>query len=76
MQNHLLQILCLMAMEKPVSLKAEDIRNEKVITDNNKAINKSINCDDDDDDENILLFAKISPNLQLKCSWHNYLPCR
>ncbi len=28
-QNHLLQILALCAMEPPVSLKAEDIRNEK-----------------------------------------------
>jgi glucose-6-phosphate 1-dehydrogenase len=31
MQNHLLQILALFAMEAPVSLDAEDIRNEKVI---------------------------------------------
>jgi len=30
MQNHLLQILCLTAMEKPVSTNAEDIRDEKV----------------------------------------------
>lgn len=30
MQNHLLQILALFAMETPVSLNAEDIRNEKV----------------------------------------------
>ncbi|GFT74910.1 glucose-6-phosphate 1-dehydrogenase [Nephila pilipes] len=30
MQNHLLQILCLVAMEKPVTTSAEDIRNEKV----------------------------------------------
>ncbi|EEC13253.1 glucose 6-phosphate dehydrogenase, putative, partial [Ixodes scapularis] len=30
MQNHLLQIMCLVAMEKPVSTNAEDIRNEKV----------------------------------------------
>ena len=30
MQNHLLQILCMVAMEKPVSVKAEDIRDEKV----------------------------------------------
>ncbi|CAD5115716.1 DgyrCDS4659 [Dimorphilus gyrociliatus] len=30
MQNHLLQMLSLIAMEKPVSLNAEDIRNEKV----------------------------------------------
>nr|ABC74527.1 glucose-6-phosphate dehydrogenase [Populus trichocarpa] len=29
-QNHLLQILCLVAMEKPVSLKPEYIRDEKV----------------------------------------------
>ncbi len=29
-QNHLLQILALFAMEPPVSLDAEDIRNEKV----------------------------------------------
>ncbi|KAH1237811.1 Glucose-6-phosphate 1-dehydrogenase 1, chloroplastic [Glycine max] len=31
MQNHLLQILALFAMETPVSLAAEDIRNEKVL---------------------------------------------
>jgi len=30
MQNHLLQILSLFAMERPVSTMAEDIRNEKV----------------------------------------------
>ncbi|KAF7815028.1 glucose-6-phosphate 1-dehydrogenase, chloroplastic-like [Senna tora] len=30
MQNHLLQILALFAMETPVSLDAEDIRNEKI----------------------------------------------
>jgi glucose-6-phosphate 1-dehydrogenase len=30
MQNHLLQILCLVAMEKPVSTSSEDIRDEKV----------------------------------------------
>ncbi|KAJ8321133.1 hypothetical protein KUTeg_001315 [Tegillarca granosa] len=30
MQNHLLQILTLVAMEKPASTNAEDIRNEKV----------------------------------------------
>lgn len=30
MQNHLLQILSLVAMESPVSNNAEEIRNEKV----------------------------------------------
>ena len=30
MQNHLLQVLCLTAMEKPATNSAEDIRNEKV----------------------------------------------
>jgi glucose-6-phosphate 1-dehydrogenase len=30
MQNHLLQILCLVAMEEPASMGADDIRNEKV----------------------------------------------
>lgn len=30
MQNHLLQILCLVAMEKPPTTNADDIRNEKV----------------------------------------------
>jgi len=30
MQNHLLQILSLVAMEPPLSLSAEDVRNEKV----------------------------------------------
>ncbi|KZV17307.1 glucose-6-phosphate 1-dehydrogenase, cytoplasmic isoform-like [Dorcoceras hygrometricum] len=29
-QNHLLQVLCLVAMEKPVSMKPEHIRDEKV----------------------------------------------
>ncbi|KAK4798593.1 hypothetical protein SAY86_030919 [Trapa natans] len=29
-QNHLLQVLCLIAMEKPISLKPEHIRDEKV----------------------------------------------
>ncbi|CAN1321772.1 Glucose-6-phosphate 1-dehydrogenase, cytoplasmic isoform [Linum perenne] len=29
-QNHLLQVLCLVAMEKPVSLNSEHIRDEKV----------------------------------------------
>ena len=32
MQNHLLQILTLVAMEKPPSTAAEDIRNEKVLS--------------------------------------------
>lgn len=31
MQNHLLQVLALFAMETPVSLDAEDIRNEKAL---------------------------------------------
>merc|ERR1712147_367266 len=30
MQNHLLQIMCLTAMEKPVTMNGEDIRDEKV----------------------------------------------
>jgi glucose-6-phosphate 1-dehydrogenase len=30
MQNHLLQILTLVAMEKPPTTESEDIRNEKV----------------------------------------------
>ncbi|KAJ3134682.1 Glucose-6-phosphate 1-dehydrogenase [Physocladia obscura] len=30
MQNHLLQVLTILAMERPVSLDAEDVRNEKV----------------------------------------------
>jgi glucose-6-phosphate 1-dehydrogenase len=30
LQNHLLQVLALFAMEQPVSLDAEDVRNEKV----------------------------------------------
>ncbi len=30
MQNHLLQILTLLAMERPISFSAEDIRDEKV----------------------------------------------
>ncbi|KAK3852015.1 hypothetical protein Pcinc_041372 [Petrolisthes cinctipes] len=35
MQNHLLQILCLVAMEKPCSTAADDIRDEKVSTQQN-----------------------------------------
>src|SRR6185295_14244257 len=30
MQNHMMQLLALIAMETPISLKAEQIRNEKV----------------------------------------------
>lgn len=30
MQNHLLQLMCLTAMEKPPTSDPEDIRNEKV----------------------------------------------
>lgn len=30
MQNHLLQVLCLVAMEKPLSTNPEHIRDEKV----------------------------------------------
>jgi len=30
MQNHLMQIFTLVAMEKPATLSAEDVRNEKV----------------------------------------------
>ncbi|KAI3716963.1 hypothetical protein L1987_68216 [Smallanthus sonchifolius] len=30
-QNHLLQVLCLVAMDKPVSLKPEHVRDEKVL---------------------------------------------
>ena len=30
MQNHLLQMLCLVAMERPVTASAGDIRDEKV----------------------------------------------
>ena len=30
MQNHLLQVMCLTAMEKPCSTRAEDMRDEKV----------------------------------------------
>lgn len=33
MQNHLLQILCLVAMEKPASTSPDDVRDEKVMTD-------------------------------------------
>ncbi|RXM34997.1 Glucose-6-phosphate 1-dehydrogenase [Acipenser ruthenus] len=31
MQNHLLQMLCLVAMEKPASTNSDDVRDEKVI---------------------------------------------
>ncbi|ODQ65333.1 glucose-6-phosphate dehydrogenase [Nadsonia fulvescens var. elongata DSM 6958] len=30
MQNHLMQVLCLMTMERPVSTSSEDVRDEKV----------------------------------------------
>ena len=30
MQNHMLQLMCLVAMEKPPSLDADDVRAEKV----------------------------------------------
>lgn len=30
MQNHLLQMLCLVAMEKPASTNSDDVRDEKV----------------------------------------------
>lgn len=30
MQNHLLQILSLVAMEKPATIHPDDVRNEKV----------------------------------------------
>jgi len=33
MQNHLFQILSLIAMEKPVTKSADDIRDEKVRSD-------------------------------------------
>ena len=36
MQNHLLQILTLVAMEKPASCHPDDIRNEKVRTSQTK----------------------------------------
>ncbi|WCJ42302.1 glucose-6-phosphate dehydrogenase 6 [Euphorbia peplus] len=42
-QNHLLQVLCLVAMEKPVSLKPEHIRDEKV-----KVLQSVIPIKDDD----------------------------
>lgn len=32
MQNHLLQLLCLVAMEKPASTDPDDVRDEKVRT--------------------------------------------
>lgn len=44
MQNHLLQILALFAMEPPVSLDAEDIRNEKVQSNSSRGF-QFIECD-------------------------------
>ena len=29
-QNHLLQLLCIVAMEPPISLNADDVRDEKL----------------------------------------------
>lgn len=34
MQNHLLQLLCLVAMETPASTSPDDVRNEKVASGN------------------------------------------
>lgn len=31
MQNHMLQMLCLVAMEKPASTNSDDVRDEKVV---------------------------------------------
>lgn len=31
MQNHMLQMLCLVAMEKPASTNSDDVRDEKVL---------------------------------------------
>ncbi|KAL8124247.1 glucose-6-phosphate 1-dehydrogenase 6, cytoplasmic-like [Apium graveolens] len=45
-QNHLLQVLCLVAMEKPVSLKPEHVRDEKV---------KVLNCVVPIKDEEVVL---------------------
>lgn len=39
MQNHLLQILSLLAMEKPATIHPDDVRNEKVIFFSNNHIN-------------------------------------
>lgn len=39
MQNHLLQILTLVAMEKPASVLPDDIRNEKVLSSKPEGIN-------------------------------------
>ncbi|CAN0924640.1 Glucose-6-phosphate 1-dehydrogenase, cytoplasmic isoform [Linum grandiflorum] len=45
-QNHLLQVLCLVAMEKPVSLNSEHIRDEKV---------KVLHCVEPIKDEEVVL---------------------
>lgn len=37
-QNHLLQVFCLIAMEKPISLKPENIRDEKVKVSSNNLL--------------------------------------
>ncbi|KAF7801552.1 glucose-6-phosphate 1-dehydrogenase, cytoplasmic isoform [Senna tora] len=42
-QNHLLQVFCLVAMEKPISLKPEHIRDEKV-----KVLESVLPINDDD----------------------------
>ena len=48
MQNHLLQVMCLAAMEKPATNSSEDIRNEKVFTAHKSVCNvctmKMYNC--------------------------------
>ncbi len=41
MQNHLMQLLCLLTMEPPVSLNAEDIRSQKIAILKNMRIEKS-----------------------------------
>jgi glucose-6-phosphate 1-dehydrogenase len=54
MQNHLLQIMALFAMEEPASLDAEDIRDEKV---------KVIRCIRPIDMDNVVLGQYKSRNV-------------
>lgn len=42
MQNHLLQVFCLAAMEKPCRNMAADIRDEKVERNNYKMVTRCV----------------------------------
>uniref|UniRef100_A0A5S6PZ26 Glucose-6-phosphate 1-dehydrogenase n=1 Tax=Trichuris muris TaxID=70415 RepID=A0A5S6PZ26_TRIMR len=68
MQNHLLQILCLVAMEKPVSLEAQDIHNEKYV--GNKSSNEEEERLNYHDDPQVAQESR-TPTFALATCWIN-----